>query len=283
MSSPHTILISHRCAIAEALRLQYQSRGRAFIEVDAHQRAALSDAQLESAVIIDLSLSVEAGEASFADTAIADWQHFVERCAGRGSKYLLLSEGRVLSAVEFDQALHESAVPAPVDALGHLLMAAEGFLLSQPQLQPLVLRSGPIISTGENNLLAQCLELLRQEQPRILASQHRSCPTPAIDLARVLSAMTDQLTCGAECRGVYHYNSSGACSYYEFIEVVHAYAAQFLPAQSRLTESEAGESWSPWVPELSCQRLLGSFGIKQLPWRAWLPKLIKNLCEDQSK
>ncbi len=284
MPSLPTILINRGCAIAEALRLQYQSRGRSFIDVEVGELDALTNAQLEQAVIIDLSWSVEAeGEKNLSEW-LPIWQQFVGRCRGRGNKYLLLSEGRVVAGaqVEFG-GIAEDSVTMPLDELGRQLAVAESFLSCVDGLQSLILRSGPVLSVAPDTLLSACLALLRREQPRVLENTFRACPTPAIDLARVLSAMTDQLCCGAECRGVFHYNSSGSCTHYEFVEVVHAYAAQFLPSQSVISESADGEPWQPQVPELSCSRLLGNFGIKQLPWRAWLPKLIKNLCEEEYK
>lgn len=284
MSTLATIVISHDCAIAQALRLQYQSRGRQVTTIAPNDREQLSDHQLCEAVIVDLSWSTEAEVKEGLAERLQSWQAFVQRCAGHHSKYLLLSEGRVFAGVDAEAVpVEELAETQPVDELGQTLVEAEAFLLAQSELQGLVLRCGPVISTAPGRRLAQCLELLGRDSEQALDNSRRSCPTPAIDLARVLSAMTDQLSCGAECRGLFNYNSSGACSHYEFVEVVHAYAAQFLPAESKIIEAEGGAPWQPWLPELQCQRLLGSFGIKQLPWRAWLPKLIKTLCEEDCK
>jgi dTDP-4-dehydrorhamnose reductase len=58
------------------------------------------------------------------------------------------------------------------------------------------------------------------------AGAPKFCPTPAVDLVRIVSGMLDQLDCDVHCWGTYHYHSSDAASCYEFAEVVLAAAAQ---------------------------------------------------------
>ncbi len=283
MSSVNTVLISTGCAVAEAVRAQFTSRGRAVIDISPSSVSLLSDSQLANAVVVDLCWGSESlRKGSDLVELVELHRNLLGRCSALAARYLMLGDGRVFEGIAEAGPVVEDAALEPASELSCVLDAAEQRVAALTDLQGLVLRVGPVLSTAPGGLLSECVSALRQELPRTLQNNYKSCPTPVADLARVLSAMTDQLACGAECRGAFHYNSSGACGTYEFVEVVYAYAAQFLLASSAISEGDAGESWQPWVPELSCEKLLGNFGIKQLPWRAWLPKLIKSLCEEEN-
>jgi dTDP-4-dehydrorhamnose reductase len=142
--------------------------------------------------------------------------------------------------------------------------------------QHIVLRSGPLLAPTGDNLFTMLMQ--RFEQGEMLeCSEDKICPTPANDVARVVVAMIVQLDCGATPWGLYHYCSSDATSLYNLAEAVLALASQY----GRIRRDTV--SLVPLASEdrnviLNCHQLLGTFGIKQRPWRAALPSVVAEYC-----
>ena len=140
----------------------------------------------------------------------------------------------------------------------------------------IVLRSGPLIAASGDNLLTEVLRKLEQGEP-LECSDDRLCPTPAADIARVIVAIILQIDCDAKAWGIYNYCSSDAASLYNFAEAVLALASQY----GRIRRDSVQLHASPTKDRnliLNCHRILGTFGIKQRPWRAALPALIAEYC-----
>lgn len=210
-------------------------------------------------------------------------ESLLQSCRALKVPYLFLSDGRVFDGIaEQSHDYLEADDIAPASLAGkqfaefeHLVMGVAG--------QGVILRTGPLIAEEEGNFLGDCLVTMREGKVLGLNDSLMSCPTPVADLARVVSGMVDQLSCGAPCCGVYHYNSSGVASAYEFAEVVCAFASQFVAPVADIAVDDAGVTWAPNVPVLSCGKVLQHFGVKQLPWRAYLPRMVRAVCEGVSK
>lgn len=263
--------------MTQALRLHMVSRGRE-MRHESLESLRAQPSILDNALLIDgLSLNlIDSGvalrEKSF-DTLLSLGRQ-------RLKAYLALSDSRVFDGLDqADTALNENTTPQASSKVGRALLAVEEALLSYP-VQSLVLRTGPLIAASGNNFLTDFIRVLKRGESPAISSQTVSSPTPASDLARVLCAMYEQLNCGAACRGIYHYQSSGSCNAYEFAEIAYAHASQYLAQLNSIDLAEGGMDWSPKLAELRSERILRNFGIKQLPWRAWLPKLIKTICEE---
>ncbi|WP_022960555.1 sugar nucleotide-binding protein [Spongiibacter tropicus] len=271
------LLLCEDRTLATALDSQLSSRGRALKRLSADE--LLADPALADGAILINALLIP-GEAVGPSLPLVQ-KNLLSLLASRLQCYIALSDARVLEGLDADTALTENVTPAAMTVEAQRLAEMEEGLLSAP-CQSLVLRAGPLIASSGENFLAALLESLMAGEVVGLRNAGQSCPTPVSDLARVLSAMVDQLTCGAPCRGIYHYQSSGSCSAYAFAEIAYAHASQYLANAPDIVEDPRGWDWPAELPVLQCERLLRNFGIKQLPWRAWLPKLIKSLCEDAS-
>ncbi|MBM7422250.1 sugar nucleotide-binding protein [Spongiibacter marinus] len=269
------LLLCEDSALAAALQAQLNSRGRELMQLKPSELLAQPHLA-DGAILVNALLTP--GEP--VTDAVVDIQ--AELISAVGPKlrcYLGLSDARVVAALDREEPVAENATPAPQGRDAVRLAAMEEQLLSA-SLQALILRTGPLIATDGDNLLSAFIKALKAGQALGLDDSQQSAPTPVGDLARVLSAMIDQLSCGALCRGIYHYQSSGATSAYAFAEVAYAHAGQYLATPPDI--SIDGDGWG-WVTDsrvLRCERLLRNFGIKQLAWRSWLPKMIKTLCED---
>ena len=286
--SVNVIVISLPNALSVSLHSQFVSRGRASINVPIAELAELDDNLLRGALIIDAdALCFLQRNTEYADAdhqrLLAMRQTFLSRCRALDVPYILLSDGRVLGVTGDAQGENlEEEKLAPMCAAGRQLAALEYSLVANGG-QGMVLRTGPLIAVQDDNFLSDCLATMRGGKVLRLNDSGLAYPTPVTDLARVISGLVDQISCGTPCRGVYHYCSSGAASAYEFAEVACAFASQFVAPLGDLEVDDNGSGWRPEVPNLSCERILQDFGIKRLPWRGYLPRMIKTVCEEKSK
>lgn len=285
----NVVLISEGGAISQGLQSQFGLRGRTMDIVSASALTALDEDKLINACVIDTGLvSGTARPVLDADeltALILARQRFYARCAEQDAKLLLLSDGRVFDGMA-DDPHQENIAPVPTSAVGEQLRRLEDALLVAAPTG-VVLRTSALISTLGDDFLGHCLAAFRRGQSLTLDHSVPACPTAVPDLARVVSGMVDQLSCGANCSGIYHYASSGQSTAYEFAEVVYAFASQLLDLpiseEQALSVGDAAEGWHPLVPLMRCDAVLFDFGIKQLPWRSYLPKMIKTLCEELAK
>jgi dTDP-4-dehydrorhamnose reductase len=194
----------------------------------------------------------------------------------------MLSDSRVFPGAAKHRYRENDAV-APLASAGEQLLRRERYLGEQ-LAQHLILRTGPIIAASGDNLLTHLLGRFRRGGAVTVSAEPRFCPTPAADLARIISAIQDQLGCGAPCWGTYHYHSSDAASGYEFAEVVLAAAAQYWDVGGAHVQLQAvpGEPYGGVFPLLNCQRIRDTFGIQQLPWRRAVPELLKHIYAGES-
>lgn len=269
------LLLCEDLALGQALQLQLSSRGREIQQLE--PAALLAEPALADGRIVINALLAPGKPLSLSFVEMQ--QHLLEALAPRLRSYLVLSDARVLGGVESSVAAAENVIPDPVDEDARQLALLEEQLLASPA-QTLILRAGPLIATEGDNFLANFIRALKAGQAVTLDDEMQSAPTPVGDLARVISAMIDQLSCGASCQGIYHYQSSGPSSAYAFAEVAYAHAGQYLAVLPDIASDSQGWLWPPHSRVLRCERILRNFGIKQLAWRSWLPKMIKTLCED---
>lgn len=286
----NVVLISEGGAICQGLQSQFALRGRALRTLSISQLDRLDPAALSDTCVIDEGIAAGSMgsvlEADQLTQLISHRQGVYARCEAQGARLVLLSDGRVFDGLAEVGPFPESQAPRPGSVLGEQCRRLEDALLVEAP-SSLVLRTSALISAAGGDFLSRCLTAFRQGQSLALDHRVQACPTALPDFARVVSGIVDQLSCGASCAGIYHYSSSGQSTAYEFAEVVYAFASQLMDlpmseAQA-LSVTDSGDGWWPLVPMLRCDAVLFDFGIKQLPWRSYLPKMIKTLCEELGK
>ncbi len=280
------LLVAPDGLLRRALERQFRSRQRLYdvVEDAASAVAAVKAAAGRYVLVLDATLPAVLQGGVEAGFDIDEQSRLWRGAAESKLVLLVLSDGRV-----FDGGVlpdwRESEAPKPGSRTGANVVAAEK-ALAKIAPQHVILRLGAIFGETGDNPLTRILASLRAGEELPLGSVTKTAPTHADDVARVTSGMVDQLLVGAECSGVYHYNSSSAVTPLEFAEVIYAHAGQHVDlsgAAPSLKPCQRDSLFTPLVPVLRCQRLLEDFGIKRLPWRSWLPMAVKNLCEDQTK
>ncbi|TVP56976.1 MAG: dTDP-4-dehydrorhamnose reductase [Halomonadaceae bacterium] len=159
----------------------------------------------------------------------------------------------------------------PLGLLGQLLWQSEQHLRSVLPRHILLRTSWP--------LRRFCQFLLQQQgtlAPLHLSSRYRGQPVPAADLARVITAILQQIDCGAEVWGTYQYAGLEETSQFELgLTISQAMTVRPVP---RLVDDMA--AWMDLEPEnatLNCRKLRNTFGIKPLSWRDALPQELAQL------
>lgn len=277
------LIVCSEPAAQGALERQLQVRGQNHAWVTPARLAdglgtELAAASLgEPMLVVDLASweLITSGRAQrFSESA---FRQLVDSCQQRQLPMLLLSDSRVFPGA-LKHRYRESDPTQPISNAGDQLLRREQYLTEHLE-QHLVMRTGPVIAPAGLNLLTHFLTLFRQGGEVMVAGEPRFCPTPSLDLARVMSAVLDQISCAAPCWGAYHYHSSDPVTCYEFAEVVLAAAAQYWDvggAQVQL-QAVASEPFGGVFPLLNCQRVRDTFGIQQLPWRRAIPELLKQI------
>lgn len=277
------IVVTSDSQWGHAMPLQWQHRGRVCEVV------AASD--LFEGEVADKIVAL-AGEAVFlappamigSEAENLRWQALAEKLANYSQQHkrplFLLS-----SALAFDQQStttrhREQTDIAPASALATAVLAMERQVRAHCELH-IILRSGRLFSQWHDQVLSAVLAQFTHGGQQLFSDAGRAAPTHVGDIARVVSAMVDQIACGAEVWGTYHYSSSDPVTRFRFAEAILAVSSQYIDVADTGLELVAVEQvdseWS--LPLLNCEKILNTFGIKQLPWRSYIVPTINQFFE----
>jgi len=178
----------------------------------------------------------------------------------------------------------------PINVYGRTKLQAEELL--QKRLEKLlIIRLGWLLDVGVDGWIARTLgDWLEDRKVRSYPDVELS-PTAADDVARVIGAVLKQLGCGISVWGIYHYASAESVTHEELIQALkyQSYGQEAPDGQiiSQPQPEEMNATDSPQIEEvrlpkngvLGCIKLRNTFGIKQLPWRRYLPAMVEHLAE----
>ncbi|HEY9037143.1 MAG TPA: sugar nucleotide-binding protein [Pseudomonadales bacterium] len=195
------------------------------------------------------------------------------------ARVLVLSSYRVFSG-EKSGFYHEADTPDGTDASAAPWQALEqwagGFA------GHCILRTDRLFAASADNILTRLLQGVIDAGEVHVTGHLRGCPTAESDIARVIIAMMQQMACGAQCSGVYHYCSGDITHCNEFAEAVLTHARQFQSIPDVNIITHEGEASKQRAPLLSCQRILDHFGIRQRAWHSSLPAVIREYFASRS-
>lgn len=175
-------------------------------------------------------------------------------------------------------AYTEKDTPNPTGVLGTSRWQAEQQIRQRCD-RHIILRLSWVISEHRANLLPHLLHQIINEKELVVVSDQQGCPTPAEDAARVITAMLQQLNCGAEAWGTYHYAGAEPVSENSFAEIVIAEASNYRALKVRklrmVKVNDREGIQPPANASLSCNKILNTFGVHTRPWRNTLSRMIK--------
>jgi dTDP-4-dehydrorhamnose reductase len=187
--------------------------------------------------------------------------------------FMLLSGALVFSGSE-TREYREDDYPDGESTIAQLLIAAEMALRDNCE-QHVILRTGPVLSPVGINAVTRLLEQLHEGGVLALSRRQLGCPVAADDAARVISGMIDQLGCGMQAWGIYHYSSPDITNCYEFTEVLLAAASQYEDFSTDIVQLAADETEATETRSLDCSKIRNTFAIKQESWRTSIAGQVK--------
>jgi len=209
-----------------------------------------------------------------------------KKAARRGGCDLII-DARIVAACDSGEILHDIDVKrchwlakaCQRSAISQLLLQAEAFVRETCDAH-LILRLGPVFPARGVNVLTHMLGQLTAGGTLTLDNNLTGCPVDSGDAARVVAAVVDQVSAGAESWGTYNYCSSDPTHCYEFAEVLFAGASQFTEFGRAAVQLRANAD--PEVQlnrQLDCSRIRNTFAVKQVAWRGTVADAVKHYFE----
>ncbi|WP_170287427.1 SDR family oxidoreductase [Halioglobus maricola] len=238
--------------------------------------------RVKAELVVDIRIEAVADSGQEIGELDLKRSHWVAKCCQRdGAAHFFVSSARVFSG-KLDRMYNEEDIPDSEEGVGQLLAAAEQVVRENCE-RHLILRLGPVFASDGPNLVTQMLADMTKGENLVLDNNLRGCPVSSGDGARVVSAIIDQLSTGAELWGFYHYCSSETSTYYEFAESVLAASSQFSDFSPDAVELQQLAADTPSLNRsLECSKIRNTFAIKQLPWRNTIGDMVKQYYEQQA-
>ena len=206
-----------------------------------------------------------------------------DQCSRMDTILLHASSYRVFDG-EKQEPYTEKDPTNPVGVLGTSRLQAEQQIRERCS-KHIILRLSWVISDRRPNLLRRQVEQMVKHREVYVTPDQQGCPTTASEVARVMVAIMQQIDCGADTRGTYHYGASEPVSESGFAEIVIAEASQFWELKVRkliMAKMDSREGFRPPAnATLECTKILNTFGIHARPWRNALCDIIRHYHEEQ--
>ena len=200
-------------------------------------------------------------------------------CERYGSSYFLLSSAFVFSG-QMTRPYLETDTPDAKHGLGQVLIEIENTLTSRLD-DTFVLRLGRLFGGRRPNALCTSLDALRRGQRLALSNRDSGSPVHVAEVARIVAAILDQMSVGADKHGLFHYCSLGETGYLAFAEAVLACASQHQPFEKarNLLDDVTDPDAAMTNHSLDCSAIRREFGIQQLPWRGFVDRAVTRYLE----
>lgn len=271
-----TLIIGRDWQLRPALERQFTQRGRYWRSVAPGGIAALRDSLAARDLVVDVASFEALVDGIHRGWSRTEFESLVKCCRRSGAALLMVSHAGIYRWRQRHRC-PTTENPEPGSAAARELLARERLVTGLAR--GLVLRTGYVLGTGAGGLLVGVLGQLRRGGPVALAMEPRQSFTCADDLARVVTALIDQLDCSDGLWGVYHYQGRDMLSCYDAGERLLAAAGQFWPLPA-VTLEVAPQPRLPAVPALDCSRIRDTFGIQQRALGGALTAMLHQLSQE---
>ena len=212
--------------------------------------------------------------------------NLAQACANHNVPLLHVSSDYVFDG-QLNQPYTETHVTNPINLFGRSKLQGEA-KVNEYCPQHLILRVGWLFSAQGNNFVSRTLAQVQQQDQIKAVCDQFGCPTPAVDVARVLVAMVQQVDCNIEVWGTYHYCGAEVTTWQGFAEAILAAAKRHPDTRATAIEAVSSSNFPaqalrPQYSVLDCKKIQSVFGICQKPWRAGLVQAINCLLETRKK
>jgi dTDP-4-dehydrorhamnose reductase len=146
----------------------------------------------------------------------------------------------------------------------------------------LILRTSWVFGTHGQNFVKTMLRLGAERDLLRVVDDQRGCPTPAADLARVITTLAERFAHGRLTDdfpwGTYHYAGAGAVSWAEFASAVFAAAGARIAPHPRIhpiaTADYPTAARRPANSVLDCGLIERRLGLARASWRSGLAAML---------
>jgi dTDP-4-dehydrorhamnose reductase len=134
-------------------------------------------------------------------------------------------------------------------------------------MEHIILRTDWVFSVEHSQFFQRYIDACKKQQGQLTILQNRFSPTPASDVARILVGIAQQLDCGADGWGTYHYCAQQPLSQEAFVEQILQEAARYDDALAQeLPKLQIGKQpvVLPYIANsvVNGKKLFETFGIK---------------------
>jgi len=198
-------------------------------------------------------------------------KHVALGAVGCGAKVVFLSTDYVFDG-EKKVAYREDDPPGPLNVYGQSKWQGEQYLQRLTE-DALIVRTQWLYGKFGSNFVTAILRQAKERQELRIVADQTGSPTYTVDLARALSALTQQ-----DLRGVFHVVNSGSCTWYEFgrtiLQLAGRSEVRVVPVSSEEIHRPARR---PPFSVLSCQKLKERAGLTLRPWEEALEDYLVSL------
>lgn len=266
------------CCLFDGAGISYHAPLRDELDLVDHKSVALYIKTLSPDFVINTAGYRDAGHATWEPSrcfsinrdAVAN---LAKVCARENAALVQISSWRIFNGQKKD-SYTEKDTPDPESVLGNAFWQGEQ-QVSQHCPRHIILRLSWIIGEVGHNRVTRLLKSFTAGEVAGTCPLHRGFPTTAADVARVLLAITQQLSCGINVWGTYHYSSAEAVDEYTLAEMVLAEASQYFDVDVNSLPIDKKDNQKAVNACLDSKRLTYTFGIKPRSWKEELPYLVK--------
>lgn len=211
-----------------------------------------------------LAIIAVSGESADNREHIAEW---IELLIEQDIPLVLLSSAQVFTYNEIG-SLENDEMTGNAE-----LIALEN--QARKQRRHFIIRANQPFSLISNDYAVEILAKARDQDCLALDNLIRIAPTPADDIADVIHAALQQISCDESLWGTYHYCSAESTTEYGFAEALLAEARQYEDLANACLEELDDVDCLPSEAILDSKQIKHTFGIKPKPWRQALSRLMR--------
>ncbi len=192
-------------------------------------------------------------------------------CSSNDKVLLQLSNYRVFSGTK--SGFLESDETSPRDTCGKVFTELEQMANSVEKL--ILLRLSWVVGADGENLMTSIADALWNDVPANIHAERRGAPIGHSDIARIITAVVKQVSCGSQNWGVFHYSSADVCTEEELAEEIYERLKSEHDTQGTINDISDAEA-KPYSAALGYRRLMDNFGVQPRTWRQGLNLELSN-------
>lgn len=205
-----------------------------------------------------------------------------------GAAFIQISTDYVFDGTKTGEWI-ESDPTNPIGAYGRTKLEGER-LVTAANPRSVIIRTAWVYCDFGANFVKTMLRLADKDRLTVVADQHGK-PTSAIDLAEAILSIAPWLIAapkGDPLWGVYHYSGAGTTTWAEFAEEIFAQAKargmiEKSPEVAHIPTSDyPTPAARPANSAMNCTKIETVFGLRAVPWKQALARVLNNLDKERA-